>query len=68
MELIKHASNCSGFACYFLQKQNSRLGMNGKCMRLSIQNLFYILHSVQEVILTQRYFTIYNLFLGPLIQ
>ncbi|XP_021273634.1 uncharacterized protein LOC110408847 isoform X4 [Herrania umbratica] len=43
-----------GFGYYFLQGQNLKLEMKGRHMQLDIQNLFYILHFVQETIPIQR--------------
>lgn len=60
--LIKLASCYSGFGCFFLQEQNSRLEMSGKHTRLTTQSPFYTLHSVQEATLILRYLTILVLY------
>lgn len=60
--LMKLLSACSGYACYSLQKENSRVEMNGKHMQLSIQNPFCTLLCVQEAILILRYITTFDLF------
>lgn len=53
--LFKLGSSCSGYACFFLQGQNSEVEMGVKHMQLRILSLFHTLHSAQETILIQRY-------------
>lgn len=52
---FKLDSSCSGCACYFLRRQNSKLEIDDRHMHWSILILFHTLHSVQETILILRY-------------